>query len=180
MPRESSIDNLFLRIVSEVDVFRHLGKADVRALLRNATKAVFDAGEVVYNEGDRGQCLYVILQGSFEVYRQANGQHAPLGHVLPGEHFGEIALLTQGERTSTVRALTESTTLRFTKEALLIRPEVAVVVMKNLSRMLADRLLSADEEIILYRNRAQELEKQAEAATLELQRQAGGRVRRTG
>lgn len=179
-PREPSIDALYLRIVSEVDLLKGLGKADVRRLLREATKAVFGTGEVVYNEGDQGQCLYVVLQGRFEVYRQVNGRHAELGHVLPGEHFGEISLLRQSERTATIRALTESTALRFTKEALLSDPDIAVQIMKNMTRMLANRLLSVDEEVIMYRNRAQELEKQAEAAALELQRQQGGRVRKVG
>ncbi|HZR01563.1 MAG TPA: cyclic nucleotide-binding domain-containing protein [Burkholderiales bacterium] len=177
MSRSPSIDGLYLRIVSEVELFRHLGRAQVRTLLRNATKSVFSAGEVVYNEGDQGQCLYVVLQGNFEVYRQVNGRHAELGHVLPGEHFGEISLMTHGERSATVRALGESTALRFTKEALLSKPEIAVQVMKNMTRMLANRLVTADEEVILYRNRTQELEKQAELATLQLQRK-DSRVRK--
>ena len=103
----TSIDTLFLRVIREVELFKQLGRDDLSMLLRQAAKASFAAGEVVYEEGSEGQCMYVVVQGRFEVYRHANGSRMHLADVLPGEHFGEIALLGNGVRSASVVAVAE-------------------------------------------------------------------------
>jgi len=175
----ANFDHLFLRVLSEIDLFRHLDRSQACALLSQATKAVFHTGEVVYFEGEEGESMYVVVQGAFEVYRVSNGEHAELAHVLPGEHFGEIALIANQPRSATVRALQPSVALRFTKSALLARPDLAAPVLKNMARMLARRLSSADDEIILHRNRAREAEAAKEKMELEVAR-SRSRVRRMG
>ena len=112
----SSIDGLFLRVIREVELFKQLGRDDLSMLLRQAAKASFAAGEVVYEEGSEGQCMYVVVQGRFEVYRHANGSRMHLADVLPGEHFGEIALLGNGVRSASVMAVTGSVALGYKDE----------------------------------------------------------------
>ena len=179
MSSPANIDRLFLRVLSDVDLFRHLDRRQAAALLAEATKAVFHTGEVVYYEGEQGESMYVVVQGAFEVYRVSSGDHAELAHVLPGEHFGEIALIANQPRSASVRALQPSVALRFTKSALLARPDLAAPVLKNMARMLARRLSSADDEIVLHRNRAREAEAAKEKMELEIAR-TRSRVRRMG
>jgi CRP/FNR family transcriptional regulator, cyclic AMP receptor protein len=159
-----TIDELFLRVVSEVELFRQLDRNEIAALLRQATKATYRAGETVYYEGELGQAMFVVMQGSFEVYRQSGGETVVLAHVLPGEHFGEIALIANRPRSGTVRAVTEAVALRLTKEALFAQPAIASRLMRNMARMLAVRLADADEDIILHRSRAREAEAKVQAA----------------
>lgn len=179
MSSQASLDHLFLRVLSEIDLFRHLDRSQARVLLSEATKSVFTAGEVVYYEGDEGESMYVVVQGAFEVYKASNGEHLELAHVLPGEHFGEISIIAHQARSATVRALQPSVALRFTKSALLARADIAARVLKNMARLLARRLSSADDEIILHRNRAREAEAAKEKMELEIAR-SRGRVRRMG
>ncbi len=157
----SSIDTLFLRVIREVELFKQLGRDDLSMLLRQAAKASFAAGEVVYEEGSEGQCMYVVVQGRFEVYRYANGSRMHLADVLPGEHFGEIALLGNGVRSASVVAVVESVALRLQRQALFERPQIAVQLLRNMAKMLASRLTDADDEIILHRSKALEAEAEA-------------------
>jgi CRP-like cAMP-binding protein len=65
----------------------------------------FEAGEVVFREGDRGDWLYVVLDGEVEVVRHVAGQgEVTLRRLGPGECFGEIALVTDAPRSATVRS----------------------------------------------------------------------------
>ena len=157
----TNVDTLFLRVIREVELFKQLGRDDLSMLLRQAAKASFAAGEVVYEEGSEGQCMYVVVQGRFEVYRHANGSRMHLADVLPGEHFGEIALLGNGVRSASVVAVAESVALRLQRQALFERPQIAAQLLRNMAKMLASRLTDADDEIILHRSQALEAEAQA-------------------
>jgi CRP-like cAMP-binding protein len=84
-----------------------------------------------------------------------------LADVLPGEHFGEIALLGNGVRSASVVAVAPSVALRLQRQALFDRPQIAVQLLRNMAKMLASRLTDADDEIILHRSKALEAEAQA-------------------
>ena len=151
-----SIDNLYLRVVSEVEFFRQLERGDLAALLSAATKSVFKPGEVVYAEGDEGQSMYVVVRGRFDVYRHHEGRQVTLATIEPGEHFGEIALVANRRRSATVSARVESVALRLTKEAVFGHPRIAAQLLRNMARMLAVRLADADDEILLHRSKEQQ------------------------
>lgn len=70
-------------------------------MLQNLHRAIFAAGETIFNEGDSGDCAYLIEEGSVEVC-VSNIQHSKIGK---GELFGEIALIDQQPRTATIRAI---------------------------------------------------------------------------
>lgn len=91
-----------IQFLSRVGLFQVLSPLlldDVAALL--STRSV-SAHEVVVAEGDAGDALYLIDLGTFAV--ESAGRH--VARLGPGEFFGEIALLTRGPRTATVRAET--------------------------------------------------------------------------
>lgn len=158
------VDELIFRLIAEVDLFRHLERQAIADLLRGASKAAFKAGEVVFDEGEDGHSLYVVVRGSFEVYRVSGGKRLRLAEVTAGEHFGEIALLGKHRRSASVAALESSLTIRITRQSLEPQPAVAALLYRNMARMLADRLLNADEEIVCYRRAAQSLPESSCAA----------------
>ena len=62
----------------------------------------FEAGEIVFNEGDLGDSVYVIEKGTCEVIR---GEQI-LAELGAGDYFGEMAVLADVSRNATVRANT--------------------------------------------------------------------------
>ena len=65
----------------------------------------FEAKEVIFREGDRGDWLYVVLDGEVEVVRSVHGHgEVTLRTLGAGECFGEIALVSDKPRTATVAA----------------------------------------------------------------------------
>ncbi|MBI2761098.1 MAG: FAD-dependent oxidoreductase [Chloroflexi bacterium] len=67
----------------------------------------YEPGEAIIQQGDPGDSFYLITSGEVEVVRQeATGNELVLARLRQGEYFGETALLEQGRRNATVRALT--------------------------------------------------------------------------
>lgn len=81
--------------VAVIDVFRRRGVAQVR----------FAEGETIFEQGDRGDVVYMIVEGQVEAIREEeSGEQRLLATMGPGEYFGEMALISEAPRTATVRA----------------------------------------------------------------------------
>jgi len=66
----------------------------------------FAKGELIFREGEEGSEAFRILEGRIEISIQVSGQgDVPIGHLLPGDIFGEMALLDDKPRSATARAI---------------------------------------------------------------------------
>jgi cAMP-dependent protein kinase regulator len=82
------------------------GVLDADALDRLAVALehrAFPAGTVVINEGDQGDCVYLVADGELEIWHDGR----PRGGVVRGDVLGEIALTEDVPRTATVLAVTD-------------------------------------------------------------------------
>jgi NADH:ubiquinone reductase (H+-translocating) len=71
----------------------------------------YRAGDRVFEEGNRADGFYAVVEGTFELkVRDAEGRET-LRRIGAGGHFGERVLLGEGLRTGTVRALEDSVVL---------------------------------------------------------------------
>ena len=67
------------------------------------------AGEVVFDEGEQGQALYVVLKGRVLICRQGSPVDGRIAEIPAGALFGELALLEGAPRTAQARALDNCT-----------------------------------------------------------------------
>jgi CRP-like cAMP-binding protein len=74
---------------------------------RGATQAHYEPGEIVFEEGDAGDSLFMILAGQVEVVKCVGAEPRVVGTLGPGEYFGEMALLGRRPRSATTRAQTQ-------------------------------------------------------------------------
>jgi NADH dehydrogenase len=65
----------------------------------------FEPGEEVFRQGDLGDRVYAIINGTAEVLVGEEGREQSVARLGPGEFFGEIALLEKKCRTATVRCV---------------------------------------------------------------------------
>jgi NADH dehydrogenase len=78
----------------------------------------FEPNEIIFREGDRGDRLYVLVDGEVEVTQHVPGRgDLPLRQLGPGECFGEIALVSDRPRSATVRSLTSVNVLALDRDA---------------------------------------------------------------
>ena len=66
----------------------------------------FEPGDIIFEQGDLGDSVYVIEEGECEVLCKRKGQRELLASLSSGECFGEMALLSDRTRNATIRART--------------------------------------------------------------------------
>ena len=115
-----------------------------RLLARLATRffeKVYHPGDGVFEEGDPGRALFVVVEGEVEITRATPQGPYVLNTLGPGLAFGELALIDDFPRSATARAATSTRLLILYKsdfDALMEgNARIAVVMMRNLSRRLA-------------------------------------------
>jgi len=67
-----------------------------------------DAGQVLFEQGDEPDFIYVIDEGSVEVFRSEGGEDTVLTTLEAGQYFGEIGLLLGVPRAASVRSVTRT------------------------------------------------------------------------
>lgn len=81
--------------------------ADVGRLMSPVS---YEAGQIVFEQGDPGRSLLVLDSGALESsLAMPGGRRMKLSDMRPGEVLGELSLLGHGQRTATVRAVEDST-----------------------------------------------------------------------
>ena len=98
----------------------------------------YQDGEVVVQQGDEGDCLFVVQEGQLEVVRQEEGKETVLRVVAKDELVGEMAVFERQRRSATVRARGQARVLTLDKKNFLRRvnedPSLAFRIVETMSR----------------------------------------------
>jgi CRP-like cAMP-binding protein len=122
-------------VLSMVPVFHGLSRKHLKWLAGYCEIADFMAAYPIVKQGDPGDAFYVVLDGQAKV---TQGKRF-LGRLLPGDHFGEIAVIDGGPRTATVTSETPMTLAILSRKnfrtAMTDDPELAYHMMVELAQM---------------------------------------------
>ncbi len=94
-------------LIRGVRLFRSLSKKDLDQIDTWTDVVSFDADDIVVREAEDGDFMYIVLDGSVEVFVvDEDGQIVVLAELFKGNYFGEQALLPDGsgKRNANVRA----------------------------------------------------------------------------
>ncbi len=104
------------RISTERQLLQMFGSGlrseDLRDILDSAEIVTVNAGKPVITEGEDGDDIFVIRQGSMVVEKSVGGKPVFLNYLPAGSYVGEMALIGGGLRTATVRAAIKSEVIR--------------------------------------------------------------------
>lgn len=120
--------------LTRVPLFAGFGKRPLQRLAAEADRLDFNRGDHVVREGDPGQTLFVVLEGEGKVVR---GKRT-VGHVWPGDFFGELSAIDGGPRTATVVASSPMRVLRLFRRTLIRllddEPRLALILIDGMAR----------------------------------------------
>ncbi len=128
-------------VIYQSPLFASLDQEGAAALMALLTESVATKGEVLFQEGEPGDHLFLILEGKVKLgHASLDGRESLIAVLGPGEMFGELSLFDPGLRTSSATALTEARVLRLDNTQLMPwlagRPEVAAALLQALARRL--------------------------------------------
>jgi signal transduction histidine kinase len=149
-----------------IPLFSQLADELLTTVAEAGTAARFEAGEIVFRDGDPGDCLYSVLSGELRAFKRLeDGSILELGRLSPGDSFGELALLDGGLRSNTVVALTRCHVFRLGRDAFLaVLPDSPRLFAAVLGNLVAH--VRAGTEHLLR----EELEQRVVRAEMELER----------
>ena len=132
-----------------VPLFVGLEPREIISLLRIAEDVNSAEGDVIVREGDAGDGFYVIAKGAFEVRKGHDDK--VLARLEELSFFGEMALVTQAPRSASVVCVDAGRLKKLPMDKfnrmLMTGDLVAYKVIRNMSRILAERLERALERI---------------------------------
>ncbi len=128
-------------MLRNIPLFAGLPRARLKLIAYTAEVVHFEPGEVIVQQGDPADAVFIIAEGEGEVLVKADDGHdVRLGSVGRHSLLGEIAVLCNGRRTATVRTKDRVVTLKISAQVFLdlLRqsPDIAMQVL----RIIADRL----------------------------------------
>ncbi|MCP3138536.1 cyclic nucleotide-binding domain-containing protein [Pyxidicoccus xibeiensis] len=141
-----------LSVIASSPLFEMLSPGELARLAELARVRRFGAGEVVFEEGDLGDSLFVIVDGQVEVMRRLPGGDVHSLIVLSApEFFGEMGLIDKDYRSATVRAKTDADLLQLTAQDLRAFRQAHgdgfTFVVVNIARSLSARLREANARL---------------------------------
>jgi len=106
------------QFLQRLALFSDLEAGELRALAEVAQVVQFPASALIFREGEAGDCAYVVVRGSVQVFAiDRNGDEVVLAQLKELDHVGEQSLLPghSGRRNASLRAREDSTLLRIPK-----------------------------------------------------------------
>jgi len=126
---------LFLK---SVDLFTRINGEDLAQVAGIAQEVVFENGELIIQEGEVGDSMFLIIEGDVMVHRMTQ-QIAKLGER---EAFGEMAILDHEPRSASVTAMSDTTCLKVEREdfyeLMSEKPEIAHGIIRVLTHRLRE------------------------------------------
>ena len=133
--------------LARVPLFKRLEPHELEKLAEEIDQVNFKAGDVIFNEHDRGDALYILEEGAVRIWvMDEDVNEVTLAELKPGAFFGELAVLDRGERSSSATAIVDSHLHRLSsddfQQFLIEHPDCAVDVICEIgARMRQTNLL---------------------------------------
>ncbi len=147
-----------------IKIFAEMDERQLESFLKYMEVLKFLPNAVIFNKGDNGDAMYLVLQGEVRARVMVGGRESTLTTLGVGECFGELAVIDESPRSADVVANAESVLLRISAGALkrLFReaPALAAPFLLALSKTITARvrtLTKRYEDSILFARTASQI-----------------------
>ena len=127
--------------LARAGIFQGVDPTAVSALIADMETVTFPRGTTIFDEGEPGDRLYIIVSGKVKLARHApDGRENLLSVMGPSDMFGELSIFDPGPRTSSAVCVTEVTAA--TMDSTMLKGWIAEhpEISQQLLRVLARRL----------------------------------------
>ena len=128
-------------IIARIPLFERMSPEEREELRGMMSQTTLRRGEVLFNEGDSGDRLYILLTGKVKLgHTSVDGRENLLAVLGPGEVVGELTLFDPGPRSTTATAVATTELLALEHNQLMGFIDSHPTLAKDMLRALAVRL----------------------------------------
>jgi len=132
-------------LLSNIALFKDFSGELLQAITESFHLKELKPEKVLFNQGDDGDSLFVLVEGLLEVSSQVEGEKRHLSFLRPGSFLGEMALLTGEKRSADVTSSTESLVGELTKDSIMSLATENPEVLNKMTAVVAKRRLKNKE-----------------------------------
>ena len=111
-------------------------------MFENLERSTYQPGEVIFEEGSKGDCAYLIESGKVEISIIRDNIYLSVCILSEGDLFGEMALIDNDVRTASAKAIEETCLIRFYRDLIETKLTKTDPVIKYLLRLVLKRFRS--------------------------------------
>lgn len=120
----------------------------------------FESGDVIFAEGDKGDCLYIVEKGEVILLKEDGSRLAPVSMIKSGEFLGELSALgSSAQRSATAVAVKPCSVYKIKNQDIQSVLAKCPAWVKDIMLKLSDRLHASMEVMKEHRIMDEELEK---------------------
>ena len=137
--------------LNDIPLFKDVPQSQMIDVLRMLRPTTFNAGELIFRQGDEGRAAFVIQSGAVEIFLNSTSEAIVLARFQAGELFGELALIDGSPRSAGARAMTRCEILCLEKREFdFLRAQhqpVAFHLLRSFSDELCARIRDTNDQI---------------------------------
>jgi CRP-like cAMP-binding protein len=158
--------NTLVNFLKQGDIFYQFTPTQLELVANLCQEVTFNIGDMIFKENSKSKELYVISQGEVDIVIYSTppdgneNTETVVARLRRGQSFGEVALVDEGLRSASARALQKDTRLLVIPRDKLVMlcetyPQLGYRLMYNLAADLAMKIRNTDlrfREQLLYRS----------------------------
>jgi CRP/FNR family cyclic AMP-dependent transcriptional regulator len=134
------------QILKRIPILSVLDDADLKRLERSLIRRQYTKGQTIFNMGDGGGTLYIIMRGRVKVFISSpQGGELVLTTLSPGQILGELSFIDGKTRSASAEALDKTEVLALLREDFLALLRVRFDLVLKVLEILAHRLRVTDK-----------------------------------
>jgi len=140
-----------LALLQEMDIFQPFSDEHKAYLNERIRRHRFTVGETVVKQGEKGDSLFIIVEGVVSVHVELEKKKSlEVARLGAGNFFGEMALFTGQERTATIITMTDTILLEMIKDDIIPLMQKEPEVTQLISKILTQRQMKTQSQLNLH------------------------------
>ena len=144
------------KFIEGIDLFQNMTVREAKIASLMAYTEDLKHGSLLFSQGDIGDEMYVILNGSISIFLEKDGKRTDLVRLKKGNTFGEMGLFRQAERSASAEAAEKTRLLVVNRDCLdplkKRNPKIAAKLFLNLANRLQSSLKETDERLLTQKD----------------------------
>ena len=144
------LNKMHVDILGNTTIFKGMTYKSLKKTASIAAQQVLPKDKIIFNKDDEADAFFVVITGKVKVFIESEGNVENILAILgPGSGFGEMALLTGGPRSASVKTIETTSLLVLSKNYFDQLCDLNPDISRSFIKILSERLTHGNDEILV-------------------------------